>query len=108
MNQPTQTVHATTYFPIINPPGSIDDQRKKVMEELDEFMDEIRIGSSLEDMAAELNDVYQAFITLVYMTHLKEYTNTSYAIYDTIQFIEDANKEHRAKIERYKAERGWT
>lgn len=96
----TNTVYAVTFFPLVHPQVSIDEQRKKVLEEIDEFMSEIQSGKCIKSMAAELNDVYQSFVTLVGMVLENDD--------EVIAFIEDGNMEHRKKIERYKVERGWS
>ena len=95
-----RTNHASAFFPVFRPKVDIDSQRMKVLEEIDEFLCEVQSGKSIKLMAEELNDAYQAFVTMVGMVLEDDDA--------VIEFIEEMNQNHRMKMERYKAERGWS
>jgi hypothetical protein len=58
-------------------------------------------------MLHELQDILQAYITLL-CVKAKPFSMDEREVSDRVKdLVEGANQEHRKKIERYKAERGW-
>ena len=91
--------HVTLHFPLLKIDTTVSEQEWKVMEEYKEFEHELLNKGTKERLLHELHDVVQSYLTLLAL----EMPNES----EMIEFVEEQNQEHRKKIERYRAERGW-
>ena len=91
--------HVTLHFPILKIDTTVTEQEWKVMEEYKEFEHELLNRTTKERLLHELHDVVQSYLTLLAL----EITDEK----ELIEYVEEQNQEHRKKIERYRAERGW-
>jgi Ribonuclease G/E len=104
----TSTNHVTLHFPLLHLDVTYADQRKKVVEEYNEFRKELFAESSHERTLHELQDIVQAYLTMM-VAQIKELAiDEQDADERVIALVEHLNQEHRKKIERYKSERGWS
>jgi hypothetical protein len=95
------------FFPLLHIDTTYAEQRKKLIEEYNEFRRELFTESSHARMFHELQDIVQAYLTTIYAQIRETCINDAEADEKIIALIEYLNQEHRKKIERYKAERGW-
>lgn len=99
--------YVTLHFPILNIETTERKQYDKVVEEYNEFRKELFSESEPERMLHELQDIVQAYITLL-CVKAKPFSIDDREVADKVSdVLEQANQDHRKKIERYKAERGW-
>lgn len=98
------TRYITLHFPLMHIDRTFAKQKEKVVEEYNEFRKELFGDADPERTLHELQDLVQAYITLM-MTQAKP---TSLDERDTeervIQLLEQANQDHRKKMERYRAD----
>ena len=103
----TITRYVPWHMPIIEIENiTIREQYMKLREELDEFQQELDLHADHDRILHELQDVVQAYITLMVLEAKK--TEQENAVDMVVETLVEANQDHRKKIERYKAERGWT
>lgn len=99
--------YATLHFPILHIDTTENEQYDKVVEEYNEVRKELFNNSAPDRMLHELQDILQAYITLL-CVKAKPYSIDEIEVTDKVRgLVEEANQDHRKKIERYKAERGW-
>jgi Ribonuclease G/E len=103
----TKIDFVTLHFPLLHIDTTESDQYDKVVEEYNEVRKELFNNSAPDRMLHELQDILQAYITLL-CVKAKPYSIDEMEVSDRVRdLIEQANQDHRKKIERYKAERGW-
>jgi Ribonuclease G/E len=103
----TETNYVTLHFPLLHIDTTERLQYDKVVEEYNEVRKELFSESPPEKMLHELQDIIQAYITLL-CVKAKPFSVDEQEVSDrVIHLVEQANQTHRKKIERYKAERGW-
>jgi Ribonuclease G/E len=101
------TRYVTLHFPLLHIDIGEREQYDKVVEEYNEVRKELFDESAPDRMLHELQDIIQAYLTLL-CVKAKPYSVDSLEVSDRVQdLVEEANQDHRKKIERYKAERGW-
>lgn len=101
------TRYVTLHFPLLHIDIGEREQYDKVVEEYNEVRKELFDESAPDRMLHELQDIIQAYLTLL-CVKAKPYSVDSLEVSDRVRdLVEEANQEHRKKIERYKAERGW-
>ncbi len=99
--------YVTLHFPILHIDTTEREQYDKVVEEYNEFRKELFSESEPERMLHELQDIVQAYVTLL-CVKAKPFSIDEREVADKVSDILDqANQDHRKKIERYKADRGW-
>jgi hypothetical protein len=102
-----KTRYVTMHFPLLLIDTDERKQYDKVVEEYNELRKELFSESGPERMLHELQDILQAYMTLL-CVKAKDWTIDERERMDkVVELVEQANQEHRKKIERYKAERGW-
>jgi Ribonuclease G/E len=106
--KPTITHHVTMHFPIIDTKATEREQYDKVIEEYNEFRKEMFSEASPERLLHELQDVFQAYSNYLFQKVKPFCVDELEAAEKVIQLLDEANTEHRRKIERYRKERGWT
>lgn len=103
----TETKYITLHFPLLHVDTTESLQYDKVVEEYNEVRKELFDNSAPDRMLHELQDILQAYITLL-CVKAKPFSVDEREVSDRVKdLVEQANQEHRKKIERYKAERGW-
>lgn len=103
----TKIDFVTLHFPLLHIDTTETDQYDKVVEEYNEVRKELFNNSAPDRMLHELQDILQAYITLL-CVKAKPYSIDEMEVSDRVRdLVEQANQDHRKKIERYKAERGW-
>jgi len=103
----TETKYITIHFPLMHVDTTENLQYDKVVEEYNEVRKELFDNSAPDRMLHELQDILQAYITLL-CVKAKPFSVDEREVSDRVKdLVEGANQEHRKKIERYKAERGW-
>ena len=107
MREAIRTYHITLYFPLVITGKSPNEQTDKLVEEYNEFRKELFSQSGPERMLHELQDLMQAYISLLMAKALELGMDERQAREHITELLEDANHAHRKKIERYNAERGW-
>jgi allophanate hydrolase subunit 1 len=103
----TRTEYVTLHFPLLHLDVTYAEQRKKVVEEYNEFRKELFAESSHERTLHELQDIVQAYITMMVAQVRELALDERDASERVTALVEHLNQVHRKKIERYKAERGW-
>lgn len=83
------------------------EQYQKVAEEFSELREEFVRDGSPERMLHEMQDLLQAYITLMYVQARPYCLDDHEAVEKVTMLVERENQEHRKKIERYRAELGW-
>lgn len=102
-----QTRYVTLHFPLLLIETDERKQYDKVVEEYNELRKELFSEAGPERMLHELQDILQAYMTLL-CVKANSFTIDERETFDKVaEVLEQANQEHRKKIERYKAERGW-
>lgn len=101
------TAYVTLHFPILNIDTNERDQFKKLVEEYNEFRKELFAESGPERMLHELQDIVQAYVTLLCQKAKPFSVDHHETAERVIDLMDEANQEHRRKMERYRAERGW-
>ena len=95
------------FFPLINTKTNEREQYDKVIEEYNEFRKELFSEAPPEITLSELFDLNQAYFHYL-CAKVRPFCIDEYeAVEKVIAIIEQANQDHRKKIERYRAERGW-
>jgi Ribonuclease G/E len=103
----TETKYITLHFPVLHVDTTESLQYDKVVEEYNEVRKELFDNAEPERMLHELQDILQAYITLL-CVKAKPFSIDEREVSDKVKdLVESANQEHRKKIERYRAERGW-
>ena len=103
----TKIDFVTLHLPLLHIETTETEQYDKVVEEYNELRKELFNNSAPDRMLHELQDILQAYITLL-CVKAKPYSIDEMEVSDRVRdLIENANQDHRKKIERYKAERGW-
>jgi Ribonuclease G/E len=103
----TKIDFVTLHFPILHIDTTETEQYDKVVEEYNEVRKELFNNSAPDRMLHELQDILQAYITLL-CVKAKPFSIDEMEVSDRVRdLIEQANQDHRKKIERYKAERRW-
>ena len=103
----TKIDFVTLHFPILHIDTTYQKQLDKVIEEYNEFRKEIFSNAEPDRALHELQDVVQAYITLMHVRTKPTALDDQEADENVIRFFEQVNLEHRKKIERYKIDRGW-
>jgi Ribonuclease G/E len=99
--------YVTIHLPLLHIDTTESLQYDKVVEEYNELRKELFDNSAPDRMLHELQDILQAYITLL-CVKAKPFSVDEREVSDRVKdLVEGANQEHRKKIERYKAERGW-
>lgn len=102
-----ETNYITLHFPVLQIDTTESLQYDKVVEEYNEVRKELFDNAEPERMLHELQDILQAYITLL-CVKAKPFSIDEREVSDRVKdLVESANQEHRKKIERYRAERGW-
>jgi hypothetical protein len=101
------TKYITLHFPLLHIDVKEREQYDKVIEEYNEFRKELFAESDVERMLHELQDVVQAYLTLLVLKAKTFSIDNTEASERVAVVVEQANQDHRKKIERYKADRGW-
>ena len=102
-----ETNYITLHFPLLHSEATESLQYDKVVEEYNEVRKELFDNAEPERMLHELQDILQAYITLL-CVKAKPFSIDEREVSDKVKdLVESANQEHRKKIERYRAERGW-
>ena len=102
-----ETNYITLHFPVLHVDTTESLQYDKVVEEYNEVRKELFDNAEPERMLHELQDILQAYITLL-CVKAKPFSIDEREVSDKVKdLVESANQEHRKKIERYRAERGW-
>ena len=102
-----ETNYITLHFPVLHVDTTESLQYDKVVEEYNEVRKELFDNAEPERMLHELQDILQAYITLL-CVKAKPFSIDEREVSDRVKdLVESANQEHRKKIERYRAERGW-
>lgn len=104
----TTTSYVTLHFPILHIESTLKEQESKVIEEYNEFKKELFRGSAPDRMLHELQDIMQAYITLLYLQTKPTSLDDREADQRVADLIERENQKHRRKMEQYRAERGWS
>lgn len=99
--------YVTLHFPLLHIEHSERQQYDKLVEEYNEFRKELFAESDIDRMLHELQDVVQAYITLLVIKAKPFSIDRRETVERVLALVEQANQDHRKKIERYKAERGW-
>ena len=102
------TQYTPLYFPLIITGKTPREQTDKLVEEYNELRKELFAEAGPDRMLHELQDVMQAYISLLMAKALELGMDERQARAHITELLEDANQLHRKKIERYKVERGWT
>jgi Ribonuclease G/E len=103
----TNTDYITIHFPLLHIDTTEKLQYDKVVEEYNEVRKELFDGATPERMLHELQDIIQAYITLLCIK-AKPFSVDEREVSDRVKdLVEQANQDHRKKIERYRSERGW-
>jgi Ribonuclease G/E len=103
----TNTDYITIHFPLLHIDTTEKLQYDKVVEEYNEVRKELFDGAPPERMLHELHDIIQAYITLLCIK-AKPFSVDEREVSDRVKdLVEQANQDHRKKIERYRSERGW-
>lgn len=102
-----RTEYVTMHFPQIHPGTTYREQHQKMIEEYNEFRFELFSESSPERVLHELQDLVQATLSWVYVLTKTTALDDKEADDKVRAFIEQENQNHRKKIARYMAERGW-
>lgn len=101
-----ETNYITLHFPVLHVDTTESLQYDKVVEEYNEVRKELFDNAEPERMLHELQDILQAYITLL-CVKAKPFSIDEREVSDRVKdLVESANQEHRKKIERYRAERG--
>lgn len=103
----TRIDHVTLHFPLLHIEQSERQQYEKLVEEYNEFRKELFAESDIDRMLHELQDVVQAYMTLLVIKAKPFSIDKRETVERVLALVEQANQEHRKKIERYKVERGW-
>ena len=103
----SKTDYITLHFPLLHIDSNERKQYDKVIEEYNEFRKELFSESDVDRMLHELQDVVQAYLTLLVLKAKMFSIDRREAAERVAAVVEQANQDHRKKIERYKAERGW-
>lgn len=99
--------YVTLHFPLLLIDTTERLQYDKVVEEYNELRKELFSEAGPERMLHELQDILQAYMTLL-CVKAKDWSIDEREVVDKVsELVEQANQDHRKKIERYKAERGW-
>jgi hypothetical protein len=101
------TRYVTLHFPLLHIDIGEREQYDKVVEEYNEFRFELFSESSPERVLHELQDLVQATLSWVYVLTKTTALDDKEADDKVRAFIEQENQNHRKKIARYMAERGW-
>lgn len=103
----TNTDYITIHFPLLHIDTTEKLQYDKVVEEYNEVRKELFDYAPPERMLHELQDIIQAYITLLCIK-AKPFSVDEREVSDRVKdLVEQANQDHRKKIERYRSERGW-
>jgi Ribonuclease G/E len=103
----TNNEYVTIHLPLLHIDTTENLQYDKVVEEYNELRKELFDNAPPERMLHELQDIMQAYITLL-CVKLKTFCVDDREVSEKVSdLLEQANQDHRKKIERYKAERGW-
>lgn len=106
-NKPARTSYVTLHFPLLHIDTTENLQYDKVVEEYNELRKELFDNAPPNRMLHELQDILQAYITLL-CVKAKPFSMDEREVADKVRdVVESANEDHRKKIERYRAERGW-
>lgn len=99
--------YITIQIPIYDTGHNAEQKRIKLLEELDEMLDEVSISDlSPNDAIAEMHDVVQVMFGYI-LARYKDLFGSHLAPQMTIDYFEKANKLHIAKLARYAGERDW-
>ena len=107
MLKKTRIEYATIHFPILNIDTTYKEQHAKVIDEYNEFRNELFKDAEPERLLHELQDVFQAYTTQLFVRIRPLVMDDDEARERVIALLEHCNQEHRKKIERYRADRGW-
>jgi Ribonuclease G/E len=103
----TNTDYITIHFPLLHIDTTEKLQYDKVVEEYNEVRKELFDYAPPERMLHELQDIIQAYITLLCIK-AKPFSVDEREASDRVRdLVEQANQDHRKKMERYRSERGW-
>lgn len=105
--EPVRTDYVTLHFPLLHIDTTERQQYDKVVEEYNEFRKELFTEASPERILHELQDVLQAYITLLCVKARQFSIDERETVEKVAQLVDEANCSHRKKIARYRAERGW-
>ena len=103
----TNTDYITIHFPLLHIDTTEKLQYDKVVEEYNEVRKELFDYAPPDRMLHELQDIIQAYITLLCIK-AKPFSVDEREASDRVRdLVEQANQDHRKKMERYRSERGW-
>ncbi len=99
--------YVTLHFPLLHIETTERLQYDKVVEEYNELRKELFSESGPDKMLHELQDIMQAYLTLLCVKVKPYAVDEQEAAEKVSDLVFDANQKHRKRMERLKADRGW-
>lgn len=100
--------YITLRIPIIDTGDSVEQKRRKMLEELDELLDEFSVAPiDIRDAISEFFDVAQVMVTYVLAEEKRQDLSLDASVDLMTRRLEIGNEIHIDKMEDRSVERGW-
>jgi len=100
--------YVTLRIPVVDAGGDPEARRRKLLEEIDEFLNEACAAPINEShMLAEFYDVAQCVFGYLVANAKQFHTTDTASTVFAASYMHNANEQHLEKIRNYAADRGW-